>query len=100
MYSLCAYIRLAIIIWMTNILKPYIQISYGIRDTTFDGKIPTFYRTLPSEDSSNFGRLVLIANHRWFRIAILHSGEEERYVQVSTVTTVKFQCDSSITCMQ
>ena len=66
----------------------YAQVAYGARTTSVraDG-VFTFYRTLPSDVGLNYGRLVLMANHHWYRIAILNSAEEEHYSQVSWFTS-------------
>ena len=54
------------------------QVSYGARTTNSKtDRIPTFYRSLPSDTATNVARLVLLANHKWFRIAILKSNEEQ-----------------------
>ena len=60
-----------------------VQVSYGAKTTNRKTeRISTFYRTLPSDLATSVARLVLLVNHKWFRIAILKSNEEQ-YSQVS-----------------
>ena len=60
-----------------------IQVSYGSTVKDDADKVPIFYRTLPSNMAANFGRLVLLEKHKWYRIGILKSAKEEYYLQVS-----------------
>ena len=67
-----------------------LQVSYGARTTSSKTEnIPTFYRTLPASDTVNIGRLALLVNHAWLRIAILKSNQEEYYSEVSCPCYIK-----------
>lgn len=68
---------------MSWYVLPTWQVSYGatsIEDNT--ETVSTFYRTLPSDRVENYGRLVLLVKHEWFRIGILTSVKDTHYLKV------------------
>ena len=60
------------------------QVSHTVTGTALN-EAHSFYRTLPSSQSANIGRLVLIARNKWFRIASINSNETY-YAKVCTTT--------------
>ena len=53
----------------------FLQVSYGAKDPSLTNRerYPFFYRTIPSEDLINTGRLQLLQTLGWFRIGMFSS---------------------------
>ena len=63
------------------------QITYGSEATTAN-EVSTFYRTLPSVYASNYGRLRLMYQFLWHRVAIVPDSGNKYYQAVCTLTHI------------